>query len=117
MRFRILEELFLQFSKLIELIPIAIIGLMVGCVSYFADKDDDNDKEPPHKPKKERNAKEAFKHTSYAIVVCLIIYACLDATDLPYLAKIGVSSAVSFFGIDNIMSIIERLLALRSAKK
>lgn len=112
-----MEELVIQFNKLIELIPIAIIGLLVGCVSYFADRDDGNDKEPPNKPKKERNTKEALKHTSYAIVVCLIIYACLEATDLPYLAKIGVSSAVSFFGLDNIISIIERLLALRSAKR
>lgn len=115
-----MEDLYINLIKLVELLPIAIIGLLVGGISYFADKEEDNkngEDDNKCKKEKEKNLKDAVAHTFYSLVVCVIIYACLDATDLPYLAKVGVASAVSFFGIDNIMSIVERVIALRSARK
>lgn len=107
-----METLFENLDKLIELIPITIIGLLVGGVSYFTETDknggDDN--------VKDSSLKDALKHTIYALAVCVIVYACLDATDLPYIARVGIASAASFFGLDNVIKICQDLISFRSGR-
>lgn len=114
-----MEEFYSGLISLAELIPIAVIGLLVGGVSYYAEKEPFNDGDRPKKDEniKDKNLSDAVKHSFYALVVCVIVYSCLSATDLPYLAKIGVASALSFFGFDNALGIIERVLNLRGSRK
>lgn len=102
-----METLFENLDKLIELIPIAIIGLLVGGVSYFTENDKNDE---------DSSLKDALKHTIYALAVCVIVYACLDATDLPYIARVGIASAASFFGLDNVIKICQDLISFRSGR-
>lgn len=46
------------------------------------------------------------------MVVCVIVYACLDSTDLSYLTKFAVSGLVSFLGIDKALDYAQKLLSL-----
>lgn len=108
-----METLFENLDKLIELIPIAIIGLLVGGVSYFTETDK-NDEDADNV--KDSSLKDALKHTIYALAVCVIVYACLDATDLPYIARVGIASAASFFGLDNVIKICQDLISFRSGR-
>ena len=46
-----------------------------------------------------------------------MVYSILSATDLPYLAKIGISSAIAFFGIEQALSIVQTIISLRNGNK
>lgn len=102
-----------NLQELIELIPIALIGLLIGLVSYFTDKERADDKEDSFN---ENPLITALKQVLFSLTICVIVYSILTATNLPYLAKIGVSSAVSFFGVDKAISILKDLIALRSGR-
>lgn len=95
-----------EFEQLISLAPILIISFFVGVASFFTQQEKEVDRA--------EMIKNLLKQVLLSIVLCVIVYSILSATDLPYLAKIGISCAVGFFGIDKALSIVQSILNLKS---
>lgn len=96
-----------EIEQIISLIPLFVIGIFVGIAGYFSNFD---------KEDKENSARDFFKHLIVSSAICLIVYSILSATELPYLARLGVSCAFAFFGIDKALSIIKDIINLRGSK-
>lgn len=88
-----------------ELAPIVVLGIFSGLAKFFQ-RDDDESKPNP-------TIRDFFYNTIASMVVCVIVYACLDSTDLSYLTKFAVSGLVSFLGIDKALDYAQKLLSLR----
>ena len=97
-----------EFEQLISLAPILIISFFVGVASFFTQQEKEVDRA--------EMIKNLLKQVLLSIVLCVIVYSILSATDLPYLAKIGISCEVGFFGIDKALSIVQSILNLKSPK-
>lgn len=96
-----------EFEQLISLTPILIISFFVGVASFFTQHEKGIDKADI--------IKNLIKQVLLSVVLCLMVYSILSASDLPYLAKIGISCAVGFFGIDKALSIIQNILSLKNS--
>ena len=101
-----LTELFPNINKYLELMPVMLMGLLSGVVSYFNDGS--------------AESKVAYKHAIKSIVTCaflaILAYSILSATDLPYLAKVGISCAIGYFGIDKAIELVQKIIALKGAR-
>lgn len=97
-----LNELFPNIAKYAELLPVLLMGILSGVVSYF-NKDGD---------------RGAVRESIKAIITCaflaVVTYAMLSASELPYLAKVGLSCAVGYFGIDKAIEIVQKLINLKN---
>ena len=87
-----------------ELLPIIVLGIFAGLAKFFQ-RDDD--------PKHTAGLRDFFYNTIASMVICVIIYACLDSTNLSYLTKFAISGLVAFLGIDKALDYAQRLLSLR----
>lgn len=96
-----------EIEELVSLLPILIISFFVGLASFFTQKEAGIDKSVM--------IMNLFKQVLMSIVLCLIVYSILTMSDLPYLAKIGISCAVGFFGIDKALSIVQNILNLKNS--
>lgn len=101
-----LTEIFPNLVKYLELMPVTLMGLLSGIVSYFnnADKDSNN------------AYKQAIKNILTCAFLAILAYSILSATDLPYLAKVGISCAVGYFGIDKAIEIVQKIIELKGAR-
>lgn len=99
-----------EVEQIISLVPILIISIMVGLASYFTKSNESNESN-------EKPYKVFFKQMIFSITICIMVYSILSATDLPYLAKIGISSAVAFFGIEQALSIVQTIISLKNGNK
>lgn len=101
-----LAELFPNIGKYLELMPVMLMGLLSGVVSYFNDGS--------------AESKVAYKHAIKSILTCaflaILSYSILSATDLPYLAKVGISCAIGYFGIDKAIELVQKIIALKGAR-
>lgn len=100
----ILTELFPNLTAYLELLPVFVIGLCSGIVAFFSDKSGDHTKF------------YATKCIITSAFITIIMYSILAATDLPYLAKVGISCAVGFFGVDKAIEIAQTLIAMRGSR-
>lgn len=100
----ILIELFPNIGKYLELLPVFVIGLCSGIVAFFSDKSGDHTKF------------YAIKCIVTSAFITIMMYSILAATDLPYLAKVGISCAVGFFGVDKAIEIAQTLIAMRGSR-
>lgn len=100
-----LIELFPNLSKYLELFPILIMGILSGAVSYF------------NKDGQVGAIKEAIRAIITCAFLAVLCYAILAATDLPYLAKVGISCAIGYFGIDNTIDMVQKFISLKSNHK
>ena len=87
-----------------ELAPIILLGIFAGLAKFFA-RDDD--------PEYEASWRDFFYHAISSMVICVIIYALLDSTDLSYMSRFAVSGLVAFFGIDKAIDYAQKILSLR----
>lgn len=87
-----------------ELAPIILLGIFAGLAKFFA-RDDD--------PEYEASWRDFFYHAISSMVVCVIIYALLDSTDLSYMSRFAVAGLVAFFGIDKAIDYAQKILSLR----
>ena len=94
-----------EIEQLLSLIPIFLIGILVGISSYLT---------------QETEAKKTFKYllkqVLLSVSLCLIVFSLLSISELPYLAKIGISCAFGFFGIDKALDIVKNILNLKGGK-
>lgn len=99
----------LTYDGLYAILPCIMLGLFCGVASYFQNylKDEED-----FKPSR---GKLVAKGLTSAIL-SFIIFAILDSTDLTFMTKLAISSAVAFLGIDKALDVVERLLRLRSQK-
>lgn len=98
-----------DFEQLLSLFPIVIIGFCVGLSSFFTQVESSESKHEA--------IKRLIKQVILSLTLCLIVYSILSATDLPYLAKIGISCAIGFFGIDKALTIVQNILNLKNNNK
>ena len=99
-----LTEIFPNLPAYIELLPVFVIGLCSGIVAFFSDKSENHTKF------------YAIKCIITSAFITIIMYSILAATDLPYLAKVGISCAVGFFGVDKAIEIVQKIIALKGAR-
>ncbi|BEG56466.1 hypothetical protein NHP21005_01540 [Helicobacter sp. NHP21005] len=45
--------------------------------------------------------------------ICMCVFAMLSSTNLPYMAKVGLSASVGYFGIDRTIEVVQKILSLR----
>lgn len=105
-----LLELFPNLKHYTQLIPVCFVGLLVGLVNYMQYTPQDCD----------MNDKSGIKRTIKTILtstfLTLLTYSILTATNLPYLACVGISAAVGYFGFDKAIEIVQKIIALKSNK-
>lgn len=101
---KILEAL--QLTAYLELIPIGIIGLLCGAVALFNAEGKPEDK----------TLKKILKHVIYVSTLSMIIFMCLAATSLPYLARVGISAFIAFFGLDSSLDKIKAIFEMFKRK-
>lgn len=102
-----LEQILTIFPNLVhylELIPVCVISLIAGIISYY---NTENKGELPSKY-------SSFKIIGTSAFLGVVTYSILSSTDLNYLAKVGVSSCIAFFGIDKSLELVQKLLSLRN---
>ncbi|MGX2972866.1 phage holin family protein [Helicobacter sp. T3_23-1059] len=97
-------EAFIAKGLYLELLPIIVLGVFAGLAKFFQ-RDDD--------PKHTAGLRDFFNNTIASMVICVIIYAALDSTDLSYLTKFAISGLVAFLGIDKALDYAQKLLSLR----
>lgn len=105
MNLELLLEIFPNLIHYVELFPVFIVALLAGLVSFY------NQVNEYSTPKTKRDAVRIIGTSAF---LGLISYSLLSATDLPYLARVGISAAIGFFGIDKTIEIVQKLLSLRN---
>lgn len=106
-----LEALLITFPNLhnyIELIPVGIVGILAGIISYLQNTQTCSDKY--------RNLKHTLKVIVTSSFLTILTYSILTATSLPYLGNVGISAAVGYFGIDRAIELAQKLLNLKGSK-
>lgn len=104
-----------EVEQILSLLPILVISVMVGLASYFTKSNENIENE--NEDSSEKPYKVFFKQMTLSITICIMVYSILSATDLPYLAKIGISSAMAFFGIEQALNIIQTIISLKNGNK
>lgn len=98
-----MNELLPNLDKYLELIPVAFMALTTGAVSYFNSDE-------------KSGIKQAIKSITYCAIIAILTYSMLSATDLPYLAKVGISCSLGFFGVDKALDIVSRVIELKGRR-
>lgn len=98
-------DIFPNLKNYIELIPIALVGVIVGIVKYLQNEAEIYTK------------KQIIRDFITSTFLCVITYAMLSAADLPYLAKMGVASAIAYFGIERALEIVKQIINLKGSKE
>lgn len=95
-----------SLNPYLELLPIALVGLLAGFMSAL-----DNSE----------NIAKCFKIALKRIVLssflCVVAYSILSATDLPYLARVGISACIGFLGIEKAISYAKEILNFKRGGK
>ncbi|MFC3847584.1 phage holin family protein [Helicobacter baculiformis] len=88
-----------QLGELLQLLPIWLIGLLAGALNYFTNE--------------KQSLKQAIGIVLTSSFVCSCVFAILSATDLPYLARVGMSASVGYFGIERALDILKNLINIK----
>ena len=92
--------IFPNLKEYTQLLPVSMVGLLSGVVSYYGAES--------------RNLKEAFRIVITSMFLTLMVYSILSATDLPYLARVGISAFIGYFGVDKAIELVQNILAFRN---
>lgn len=84
----------------IQLMPICAVGLLAGVIAYYSGEN--------------RDIRVAVRAIITSAFLTIITFSILSATDLPYLAKVGVSACIGYFGIDKAIELVQKILALKN---
>lgn len=90
---------------------VMLFGSIVGFANYFKQYIHSESGEP--KPSVRRAIANAF----VSAITTLIIFTCLsEFTDVSYTFKLGISTAVAFYGIDKVIEIFSKISNIMSNK-
>lgn len=92
-------------AEYLELIPITLVGLLAGFMGALDNKDCIK-----------AGIKEAIKRIVISSFLCIVTYSILSATDLPYLAKVGISACVGFLGLDKAIKLVKEIISLKRSR-
>lgn len=95
--------IFPNLKEYTQLLPVSIVGILSGVVSYYGAES--------------RNLKEAFRIVITSMFLTLMVYSILSATDLPYLARVGISAFLGYFGVDKAIELVQNILAFKNNNK
>lgn len=102
---------FLEIENLhnyIELLPVCFVGIFAGFISYL-------------QIDAEEKKQGSFKHILRVVItssfLTLVVFSILTATNLPYLACVGISAGVGYFGIDKAIDLAQKLINLKGSKE
>lgn len=105
-----LLELFPNLKHYTQLLPVCFVGIFAGIISYMQMEKVDCDLNDKH------NIKRTLKTIITGTFLTLLTYSILTATNLPYLACVGISAAVGYFGFDKAIELVQKIISLRSSK-
>lgn len=95
------------FTEYKPLIPLLLVGVLSGVMRLL------------NTPSEERDTKVEVAKTVltslFLTILCFMILTSIDS--LPYLAKVGISAFVGYFGIDKALDLARKLLDLRGQPK
>lgn len=106
--YTIVEATGFTYDELYAVLPCIILGIFCGIASYFQNYLRDEDFKP--------NKGKLVANGLTSGILSFIIFAVLDSTNLSFMTKLAISSAVAFLGIDKALDTVERLLRLRRDK-
>ncbi|WP_163565140.1 phage holin family protein [Helicobacter suis] len=89
----------LKLQEYAELVPIGLIGIVGGTLNYSSSGS--------------KGLKHACKFACVSGFISLCVFAMLSATELPYMAKVGISASVGYFGIERAIEIVKNILNIR----
>ncbi len=98
-------EYFNDFKAFLPLIPLLLIGLIAGLVNVF------------NLEAQSRTREAIVKNMITSSFLCALTFTILEATDLPYLARVGISASIAYFGIDKAIEIVQKLLSMKNNNK
>lgn len=99
----------MTYDELYAIAPSILLGLFCGIASYFSGFNDDIN----HKP----SIRKALGSGMSSAILSFIAFALLDATNLTFMQKLGISCCVAFLGLDKALDYVERIMALRRGGK
>lgn len=105
-----LLEIFPNLKHYTQLLPVCFVGIFAGIVNYLQVKRNDCDLDDRY------NIKATLKTVITSTFLTLLTYSILTATNLPYLACVGISATVGYFGLDKAIEIVQKIISLRSNK-
>lgn len=94
-----------SLNSYLELLPIALVGLLAGFMGALDNSEDIR-----------KCFKIAIKRIVLSSFLCVVAYSILSATDLPYLARVGISACIGFLGIEKAISYAKELISFRKGK-
>lgn len=106
--YTIVEATGITYDELYAVLPCIVLGIFCGVASYFQNYLRDEEFKP--------NKGKLVANGLISAILSFIVFAVLDSTDLTFMTKLAISSAVAFLGIDKALDMVERLLRLRSGK-
>lgn len=95
------------FNEFKPLLPLFLVGILSGGMRLLNAPTDERD-----------TALEIIKimlTSLFLTIICFMILTSIDS--LPYLAKVGISAFVGYFGIDKALEFARKLLELRGQPK
>lgn len=90
-----------MLAQYAELIPIALVGALSGFMCILDSKD------------LSVGIKGALRRILVSSFLCALTYAILSTTELPYLARVGISACVAFLGFERAISYVKEFLEMR----
>lgn len=95
-----------SLNQYLDLLPIMLVGLLAGFMSALDNSEDIK-----------KCFKIAIKRIILSIFLCVVAYSILSATDLPYLARVGISACIGFLGIERAIAYAKEILSFKRGDK
>ena len=89
----------LKLEQYVELLPILLIGLIAGALNYLSADS--------------TGFKHAIKFACMSAFISSCVFALTSATELPYMARVGIAASVGYFGIDRAIEIVKNIFSIK----
>lgn len=109
-----------EMIYLIEFLPLFVMSFLCGFVRFARNENElinDNEDEKKAIKLKRTRFLRAIDIVLTSAISGVIIFVCLGHFfELPYLAKMAISSAFALYGVDKMLDLIHKVWELRSKK-
>lgn len=106
--YTIIKATGITYDELYAVLPCIVLGIFCGVASYFQNYLRDEEFKP--------NKGKLVANGLTSAILSFVIFTILDVTDLSFMTKLSISTAVAFLGIDKVLDVVERLLRLGGGK-
>lgn len=98
------------WNGILFIVPCIVLGLLVGIANYFKEFAHDE----PIKPSVRKFLGVFFSGGVISFISFSLLH---EFTGMSYLAKLGLATAVTFFGVDKVLEIAQKILHLKGGEK